>query len=229
MNSWGTYADLLVAAGTLVLAAVAVFQDTIRGWFYKPSLHISIKTVPPDCSAVPLTKPDGTFVSDCVYFRLWVKNIGNSTAKNVEVYANDLQRKRADGTWERVSTFPPMNFKWANIVGIGFYFPNIAPGMGKHCDIGHIVDPSKRHDLNEYAPKLDLTYQQTSLTFDLISAPNHKGHIIGPGDYRLEVLVAAENARPITRTIAISLKGIWDADETKMLRDGVGISVMADV
>jgi hypothetical protein len=35
---WGTIADWLVALGTLTVAAVAVFQETIRGWFYRPKL-----------------------------------------------------------------------------------------------------------------------------------------------------------------------------------------------
>jgi hypothetical protein len=212
-----------VALGTLILAAVAVFQETIRGWFYRPKFQVSIKGGPPDCHAVPITS-NGTFVANSIYLRIWIKNIGNATARNAEVYAEDLQRQRADGTWERVVEFPPMNLKWANIGKI--YFPVIAPKMGKHCDIGHIVDPSRRHLLFEDSPKLNLNNQQASLAFDLIIAPNHKGHIIGPGEYRLKILVAAENIRPIRKIIAISLRGHWDADETRMLRDGVGLSIL---
>jgi hypothetical protein len=118
-----------------------------------------------------------------------------------------------------------MNLKWANVGTI--YFPSIAPEMGKHCDVGHIVDPARRHLLGEDAPRLALTNQQTSLAFDLMAAPNHRGHIIGPGEYHLEILVAAENVHPIKRTITISLRGTWDADETRMLRDGVGVSIGA--
>lgn len=225
MSSWGTVAEWFVGFGTLVLAAVAVFQATIRSWFYRPCFHVSIKTEPPDCVAVSFTERDGTFVADSIYLRLWVENIGNATAKNVEVYAKELRRQRADGTWERVGTFPPMNLKWANVGTI--YFPGIAPGMGKHCDVGHIVDPEFRHLLREDAPRLALTNQQTSLAFDLMVAPNHRGHIIGPGEYQLEIQVAAENVPPIKRTITISLRGTWDADETRMLRDGVGVRIGA--
>jgi hypothetical protein len=223
MNPYGNVADWLVAAGTLILAAVAIFQETIRGFFYRPAFQVFIKTEPPDCAAVPFTNRDGEFVADSVYLRLWVENIGKATAKNAEVYAKELSRQRADGSWERVGAFPPMNLRWANIGVI--YFPSIAPEMGKHCDVGHIVDPARRHLLHEDAPKLDLTSQQTSLAFDLMVAPNNRGHIIGPGEYRLDIHVAAENVRPLKRTIAISLRGTWDADETRMLRDGVGVTV----
>jgi hypothetical protein len=172
---------------------------------------------------VPVTKNDGTFVANSVYLRLWVENIGNVAAKNAEVFARELRRRRADGTWERVREFPAMNLNWANCGTI--YFPHIAPKMGKHCDIGHIVDSARRHLLGEDAPRLALTDQVASLAFDLMVAPNHKGHIVGPGEYQLDILVAAENARPIRRTVAVSLHGTWDADETRMLRDGAGVTI----
>jgi len=225
LGPWGTVADWLVAAGTLVVAAVAVFQETIRGWFYCPAFHVSAKTEPPDCVAVPFTDRDGTFVADSVYLRLWIKNVGNATAKDVEVYAKELRRQRADGQWEHVAPFPPMNLKWANAGGL-IYFPSIAPEMGKHCDLGHIVDPERRQLLREDNPRLQLNNNQTSLAFDLMVAPNHRWHIVGPGEYQLDILVAAENARPLARTVLISLRGTWDSDETRMLRDGVGVRVI---
>jgi hypothetical protein len=137
MNWWGTLADWLVASGTLVVAAVAVFQETIRAWFYRPCFGVSVKTEPPDCVWVPFTQPDGTLVCDSGYLRLWIENRGNATARNVEFYAQELRRQRADGTWERVAAFPPMNLKWANLSG-RIYFPSISPEMGKHCDVAHV-------------------------------------------------------------------------------------------
>jgi hypothetical protein len=220
----GTIADWLVAVGTLVLAAVAIFQETIRGWFYRPAFQVSIKTEPPDCVAVPFGPLPNGMMIDAFYLRLWIENTGNATAKNAEVYADELRRQRLDGTSEPVRSFPPMNLKWANIGVI--YFPAIAPKMGKHCDLGHITDPARRQLLSGDVPRLGLTNQQTSLAFDLMVAPNHKGHIVGPGEYQLDIRVAAENALPVKRTITISLQGTWYPDETTMLRDGVGATVL---
>jgi hypothetical protein len=220
---WGTIADWSVALATFLLAAVAIFQETIRGWWYHPVFRVSSKTEPPDCVAVPITDSDETITSDSIYLRLWVENVGKATAKNVEVYANELRRKRLDDTWERVDTFPRMNLNWANIGAI--YFPRIVPGMGKHCDVGHIADPRRRFRLREDSPRLHLTVYQTSLAFDLMAPPKNWTHIVGPGEYELDVLVAAENAFPLKRTITINLRGNWDSDEAKMLRDGVSIAV----
>jgi hypothetical protein len=96
--------------------------------------------------------------------------------------------------------------------------------MGKHLDIAHIIEPARRRFIPHEDPpaRLALTDQVTSLAFDLMAAPHHKGHIVGPGEYQLDILVAAENARPSRWTIALSLRGTWYADEERMLRDGVG-------
>jgi hypothetical protein len=218
-------AEWLTGIGTLGLAIVAVFQDSIRSLVYHPTLEASIETRAPHCNAVPLSVPIGEPV-DCYYLRIWISNTGNATAKNAEVYAKALLTLRADRTWEPVGEFPPMNLKWSDINTV--YWPNLVPKMGKHCDLGHIIDPAHRHhpalqrDVN---PRLQLTDQQASLAFDLITAPNHKGHVIGPGEYRLQILIAAENARPIEQTISISLTGRWDTDEARMLRNEVGISI----
>lgn len=49
-------AEWVVAVGTLLVAGVAVFQETIRGWFYQPKLRVSIKTEPPDCVSCHLPR-----------------------------------------------------------------------------------------------------------------------------------------------------------------------------
>src|SRR5207245_5493905 len=116
---------------------------------------------------------------------------------------------------------------WSDIGGI--YFSRIAPEMGKHCDLAHVTDPARRHLVGEDAPALNLTNEQCSLVFSLISRPNHKGHIVGPGNYQLDILVAADNVRPIKKTVAISLQGPWDADETRMLRDHIGVAVSQEL
>lgn len=218
----GTIADWLVAIGTLVLAVVAVFQDTIRGWFYHPKFRVSCKCEPPDCIAIPFTTQNGAFVADSIFLRILVENIGSATAQTAEIYAKELRVQRLDGSWEMVSSFPQMNLKWANV---GEMYSRIVPGMAKHCDVAHIVDPSRRQVINENAPHLHLTDDQTSLAFDLIAKPNNMSHIVGPGTYELDIQVGAENVRPIKRTLKISLRGTWDADEERMLRNGVGITV----
>ena len=166
----------------------------------------------------------GEFLGNRVYLRVWVENDGNATARNVEVYASQLRVLRAESKWEIVKSFPTMNLKWADIGQM--FWPIIAPDMGKHCDVVHITDPAKRVVLGEDSPRLRLSDKQTNMAFDLITAPNHKNHIVGPGKYHLDIIVAAENSRPFRKTLEITLEGTWDDHETIMLRKFSGIAVL---
>ncbi len=218
-------ADWIVALGTLALAVVAALQDRVRAFFYRPTLSASIRTEPPDCQMVPWTrKADGVRIGDALYLRLWITNSGNAPAKLAEVYARHLERQRADGEWERVQTFPPMNLNWSHVSGSHYF--QIAPGMGKHCDLGHISDPAIRSQVGaDENPALGLRPDQASLAFDQIVKPNHLGHIVGPGHYRLTIVVAAGNAKPVEQTVDINLNGAWHAEEERMLRDGIGVRI----
>jgi hypothetical protein len=224
----GSLADWVIAIGTLFLAVVAALQDQVRAYFFRPRLSASIQTLPPDCVMVPWTdKRTGARIGDVLYLRLWVVNSGNAPARIAEVYARQLDRQRADGTWARVPSFPPMNLKWANFESATpAHYPLIAPRMGKHCDLGHISDPRIRGQVPaEENPALGLRPEQTSLAFDLVAKPNHLGHVVGPGRYRLTFIVAAGNAQPVEQCVEINLRGEWYAEEERMLRDGVGASI----
>ena len=131
MDYWtkvSAIAQVALAVLTLILAGVAIFQETVRGWFYRSRLALSVVCAPPDCVAVPIFNLRTGEAADAVFLRVNVSNTGNATAINAEVYARELRQRRADSTWERVPTFPPMNLKWANLGGT-IYFPRIAPGM----------------------------------------------------------------------------------------------------
>jgi hypothetical protein len=43
------HADFLTAVGTILLGAIAVFQDRLRAIFYSPKLDCVIEAAPPDC------------------------------------------------------------------------------------------------------------------------------------------------------------------------------------
>jgi hypothetical protein len=217
------FAEWLTGIGTTGLAVVAVFQDWVRHKVWRPKLTLSMLTEPPDCKAVPERMEDSKktiIMVDSIYLRMRVGNEGNAPALNAEVYADALSRKRKDGSWEKIASFPPMNLTWSDVGGI--YFPRISPGMNKHCDVAAIYDPTGLAQVDGTPASI---LGETKLTFCLVSRPNHLGHIVGPGTYRLSVFLAAENSKPIKRQVVIELPGKWHAGEAAMLRDGVGISV----
>lgn len=215
-----------VAIGTLALAILAVYQDRIRAWIEAPKLKVLLDNQPPDCLAIPFTDSQtGAFISDTIHVRFRVKNEGKTAARLVEVYAERLDEYR-NGQWVQRTSFPSMNLNWADVGGI--YFSSISPDMAKHCDLGHVVDPARRATAelrHEQNPALNLNDQTTSFTFSTIVRPNHIGHIVEPGRYRLTVRLAAANAKPTTQVIEIEFLGQWFPDEARMLRDGIRAAV----
>ena len=146
---------------------------------------------------------------------------------NVEVSADRLSKRReTDITkWNVISHFPRMNLVWSHLSGI-IYFPRIPPETDKYCDIDHVFDPAKRKSFREERSALQLRPEELSLTFDVFAKPNHQGHIVGPGTYRLEIVIAADNARPRHQQIEITVQGRWDEDQARMLRDRVNMRVL---
>ncbi len=156
------------------------------------------------------------FQADAIYVRVLVHNVGTATAGNVEVYAESLRKRCKDG-WETLKTFAPMNFRWSDIGQL--YFPRIAPGMSKYCDVGEIMNPKEIEWMAGLRPGFDP--KKTALKLLTIVDPNHRGNLVAPGAYALDLIVAAENAEPLYRTLEFELSGEWYADPVTMLREGL--------
>jgi len=64
----------------------------------------------------------------------------------------------------------------------------------------------------------DLDVRTNAFAFETLVKPNHQGHIVGPGRYRIRLLLAAENARPEVKTIELDVRPEWNpADIAAML------------
>lgn len=74
MTDWGSVADWVVAIGTLIVAIVAVFQESIRGLFHYPKLWITADTKPPHCVSVPITNAFGYPIAVRICLRIWIEN-----------------------------------------------------------------------------------------------------------------------------------------------------------
>lgn len=215
------------ALATLVLAVVAVFQDRIRAWMTRPRLSLEARVVPPDChkttwnyTTVTLNW-DGRAVevrkqAPCYYFRLRVLNKGNAEAREVEVYASALERKREDRKYAPVERFTPMNLMWAHFRSP--FLPVLCPKMPKMCDLAHVIHPQHRKELGHDLSAV--TDAQAILAFDLQVEPNMRGHLVEPGTYRLSLVVGAANVAPRECTLEIEFPGTWIDEEADMLGKG---------
>ena len=212
-------ANWLVAFGTILLAIIAVFKDAILSWYKRPKLKITIDLNPPDCHKTNMKakeerKIEGKLwiweaVAECFYFRFKIWNKGSLKAENVEVMITELKKKQATGKFVKVARFIPMNLHWSNYSG-NPYMLQISPNIFKHCDFGYILNPAKRSQLEmEDDPILQVNSSQTIFSFSFIGKPFTMGHLIEPGTYKVTVLIAAANAKPIEQSYEIILEGQW--------------------
>jgi hypothetical protein len=226
----GTLAQWAGATATLLAVLVALFKDEFLRWRRKPELRVSVALASPDCHKTTLNyvvqKTALTYgAAECYYLRIWVENVGKTRAERVQVFASKLSKRSADGSFKKVDNFLPMNLLWAHSQqgkgGPEIFAEGISPQMGKHCDLGHIVDPKYRKDVGYDLPML--AAEETVLALDIEVKPNTLSHLVPPGVYRLALRVAAANCSPVDHTLEITITGKWFSDQAQMFVDGLGI------
>lgn len=225
--------DIAVWVGsvaTLLAVVVALFkEDLVRIW-RRPKLQTRIKLAVPDCHKTEMTfynNNTGAVLarSDCYYLRLWIENTGNQRAEKVQVFVSKLFRRHADGSFAEDKSFLPMNLRWSHSppppIRANIFAEGISPQMGKHCDLGHILDPEKRE---RFGINLgNVSANKTILELELEIIPNTLTHLIPPGVYRFELKLAAANVEPVTKTLEINHTGDWYQDENEMFAKGIGM------
>jgi len=214
---WLVVATFLAAIVALI---IAIWGNWLRSLVFYPKIEIECNLQPPNCEKTKKLE------SDCYYFRILVKNNGNTKAELVEIFATELFKKHADGKFYKVNSFIPMNLTWTHS-NKSKYFSINPKGMYRHCDLGYIIEPSKRNKFkNEDNPKFNLQNDNTIFGFELEVKPNSLTHLIEPGLYRLNILLASSNTKPKQKTIEINHTGVWHNDEEKMFREGIGILII---
>jgi hypothetical protein len=164
-------------------------------------------------------------VANCYYFRLWVDNHGKTRAERVQVFATKLHRLGADGKFVEDKHFLPLNLRWSHSEDHPEVFAEgISPHMGKHCDLGRIIDPEKRADFADIEG-----FAKEKCLFELaVEFPSAtRSHLLQPGVYRLELKIAAGNVAPIDKTVELNVTGNWFDEEEVMFRDGIGLRLVS--
>jgi hypothetical protein len=90
--------------------------------------------------------------------------------------------------------------------------------MGKHCDLGRIVDPKAECDR-----LASVSADKTILHLDMEVEPATGSHLLPPDAYQLHLRIAAANVGPVEKRLEITIQGNWFSDQAKMFADGVGI------
>ena len=209
---------------TFLAVLVALLKEELQRIWRKPELKAIVRFTAPDCHKTEATITDwqtGRVIDrwPCYYLRIWIENGGNQRAEQVQVFASKLWRKQLDDTWDEQKKFLPMNLLWAHIRRP--FLDGLSPEMGQYCDVGHVDHPSHALAAGETLPTVP--EGKTILALDLEVKPNTKTHLLAPGDYQLELKIAASNCKPVSKKLLLNLSGEWFDDETKMFAGGLGM------
>jgi hypothetical protein len=227
---WGSFAQWFSAIASTAAVIVALFKEPVMAWWRRPKLMVRASPSQPDIDKIqnsypmpgsPAGFPPMVGYADCYFLRLWVENKGKSRAEKVQVFVAKIQQITPNGTFP-LSSFLPMNLRWAFDTEKHYhaevFADGISPGMGIHCNLARVTDPAKRKLVREDHP--DAASEQTVLHLETEMKPNNNCHILAPGTYHLELLIAGANCRPTSHTVEITITGKWFDDLERMLREG---------
>lgn len=210
----------LGVVATFCAVFVALFRESLFAWLKRPKLEVEFLFEHPDCQmeiSYHWSNIDGKVTQiHMLFFRIRVKNCGNTAAKNVEVFASKLSKKSDDNLIEDYKGFLPMYLKWSHTEST--VIESIPAKIYKMCDLGKIIDPSTRnYAANESLRGYNAKQNEAIFSFEVFPKPNSCSHLIEKGNYQLEVVIGADNCKPIKSEFGIEFDGKWFAGDNVMM------------
>jgi len=210
LDKWQSLSFFISAFGAIILAIVALFQDTLRAIVWRPKLELATENFYPDSEIVPLTR-GAERIAEAVYLQIPITNSGNATAEKVEVYLENVEREQ-NGAFHKISGLYPMDLRWRHTDRP--FLERISPHTTRDCTVGFIVNPANRNVfygediINNFLRNLPANCSPLNLVLDVI--PNTRCDLLMPGKYHLYIEISASNIRqPNKRTIELDFTGEW--------------------
>jgi hypothetical protein len=154
----------------------------------------------------------GQLLAKTQYFRLRIENTGWTTADDVEVTLEEVQRFE-NRRFSVDPQFMPLRLFWSHWREKRWEL-SIPTGAYRHCDLGFIVEPLARIELPESKEESQLVF-----CFDVFPRPNTGRTSLLPGRYQITVSAFGKNVARSSLTIELEWSGEWDDDISAMLRD----------
>ncbi len=212
-------ASWVSAIGTLLAVIVALFVTFRDKRLSRAKLSLSVHNTPPDwCHVLRKFSADHEVWVFVPRFR--VANAGPAAAKSVEAVLHNLE-KRNENEWELQQNFLGGKLPWTDEGERRL--PLLIPGIAKLVDLGEIK-------LQESLDN-DYTIMKFSLPSDTDTSVDENllmsGDKSGPFQYRFQITIAAENARPVSYTLKLKITGEWrgPGESKAMAKDGVALQM----
>lgn len=208
--------ELLTFIGVWPLVMIALFQEKLKQWIFAPKLVIDFELEAPFCSKTPFflgwqTQGGEKKVNTEAYaFRFGVRNDGESQARLCEAFIAELKKEK-ENKWVDVEYFQQVHLRWDIGKESENLYTHINPSSVRRlCIIGYIMKPAK--DL----PKDEAKWFRLT---QLYSIGGYQPQHLNPGKYRIKVMVAAENAKPVSQNFELCWSGVWKDKSDEMFRE----------
>ncbi len=184
-------AEWLTAIGTvgavIVAVVLALWGEEIKRWFVHPRLSLNKPRVGhPDSDSAEQQTNYGAYAGKAYFFRLAIRNRGNTAARDVQVFLESVDRIVAEKP-ERVAECTPMNLLWSNRGSPTL--PTLLPEMPpSYSDLVHVEEPMPGSNSPEQ--------QGASLFLDVEFPSNTGGHRLDAGTYLFRIILAGANCKP---------------------------------
>jgi len=209
-------AEWLTAIGTiflgLVALLVALFQEHVRRFWFKPRFEVIASSFEPYCTKKSFVKMGGAFAEHPHYcLKIGVTNGGNTEAKYAQVFAENLERQDGHGRFAPASAFTATRLIWSDYHQT--VLDVLIPEMPAYCDVARVFCTD---GLPTSAVSLAISVKEATFgtrTVLSIAACSDWGQMFPPGNYRLTLKIGAANAKPIKKILKIKVTGNWPGVE----------------
>lgn len=189
--------DILTAIGTVGAVIVAIFMPLFQRLYSKPNLSFGLNYSHPDCNMTTGKYMDNPI--DAFFLRFYVENIGRTTAKDIEVTVDKIEKKNED-KWQLCTDFLPSNLVWTNI-GVPI-LNNLLPKAKRNVDLAFIF-----HPLFTQCGK-----DETEMIVTIATNPFDNFNVLCHGEYKFSVVVGGSNCDPIKENFFLSFTEKWETE-----------------
>lgn len=196
------------SAGTLILAALAIFGESVKKWFYKSSLSFKIENKEPfviECNTKEKFSED---TSTSIAINLKISNVGNISAINAQLYTEKIFRVRQENqTYYLDREIIPANYFWKNESEI----KSLTPLMSHYVEIAKIQqqieytkDVQSNKEVRNSVDVLFLSIPDSAVSGEFIK--------LGKGTYLIPIKAYADS---IGKEKEIYIEIFWNSNDLK--------------
>jgi hypothetical protein len=202
-----------------VATCLALMQEQIRSALARASLSVTTDPL--------VSTPFGQGQQQLAHFpRLRVENVSRNPARDVELVLERIRRRDpATGSLFDVGSVFGLNLTWSHFPGRAI-MPQIGGMTARSVDLGHVLRPSDRaihrssgdpaiEDLISVPP------EETILKLAAVVDPFARSHLLGPGEWEIDLRLSGSNVSGRRVLITLHLTGQWYDDATRFAKEGL--------